>query len=117
MGGYAGGIKYQNGDAGYAMVGDICLEAICGYPPPTAGSALLGDNGWPANSYSLIGQTGAFIHEALHGLDLPHPDGWPEGDQPGWDETLMGHWWNIPNFTGTNGLTQREIEKVLGWMG
>ncbi len=114
MGGYAGGIKYQNGEAGYAMVGDICLEAICEYSTPTAGSTLL--NGWPANSYSLIGQTGAFIHEAPHGLDLPHPDGWPESDQPGWDETLMRHWWNMPNFTGTNGLTQREIEKVLSWI-
>ncbi len=115
MGGYAGGIHYENGTAGYSMVGDVCLEAICEYPEPTTGSALLGDNGWPANSYSLTGQTGAFIHEALHGLDLPHPDGWPEGSQPGWDETLMGHWWNMPNFTNTNGLTQMEVEKVLQW--
>jgi hypothetical protein len=115
MGGYAGGIHYENGISGYSMVGDICLEAICEYPEPTVGSALLGDNGWPANSYSLTGQTGAFIHEALHGLELPHPDGWPEGSQPGWDETLMGHWWNMPNFTNTKGLTQMEVEKVLQW--
>ena len=91
MGGYAGGIGYEDGNAGYAMVGDICLEAICEYPEPTSGSVLLGEDGWPANSYSAIGQTGAFIHEALHRLGLPHPDGWPEGDQPQWDETLMGH--------------------------
>lgn len=115
MGGYAGGIHYQNGEAGYAMVGDICLEAICEYPLPTAGSVLLGDQGWPANSYSRTGQTGAFIHEALHGLDLPHPDGWPENNRPGWDETLMGHWWNMPNFANTSGLTQQEVAKVLRW--
>ena len=113
MGGYAGGIGYQDGNAGYAMVGDICLEAICEYPEPTSGSVLLGGDSWPANSYSATGQTGAFIHEALHGLGLPHPDGWPEGDQPQWDETLMGHWWNMPSFTNTKGLTQREIERVL----
>ena len=117
MGGYAGGIHYDNGVAGYSMVGDICLEAICEYPEPTAGSALLGDNGWPANSYSLTGQTGAFIHEALHGLVLPHPDGWPEENRPEWEETLMGHWWNMPNFENTNGLTQMEVERVMQWMG
>ncbi len=114
MGGYAGGIRYESGNAGYAMVGDICLEAICEYPQPTAGSVLL--SGWPPNSYSLIGQTGAFIHEALHGLDLPHPDGWPEGNQPDWDETLMGNWWNMPNFANPRGLTQREIERVRLWI-
>ena len=107
MGGYAGGIGYQDGNAGYAMVGDVCLEAICQYLEPTSGSVLLGGDGWPANSYSTIGQTGAFIHEALHGLGLPHPDGWPEGDQPQWDETLMGNWWNMPNFSDTKGLTHK----------
>jgi hypothetical protein len=115
MGGYAGGISYRNRDAGFAMVGDICLEAICDYPFPTAGSALLESPPWSANSYSKVGQTGAFIHEALHGLDLPHPDGWPAGEQPNWDETLMGYWWNMPNFTNTGGLTQREAAKVLRW--
>ena len=104
MGGYAGGIGYQGGNAGYAMVGDICLEAICEYPEPTSGSVLLGGDGWPDNSYGLIGQTGAFIHEALHGFGLPHPECWPEGNQPQSDETLMGNWWNMPNFTNTKGL-------------
>ena len=117
MGGFAGGIAYQQDTApGYAMVGDICLEAICEYAEATAGSVLLGQNGWLANSYSLIGQTGAFVHEALHGLGLPHPDGWPEGDQPAWEETIMGHWWNMPNFGSNNGLTQREVDRVLQWL-
>ena len=115
MGGYTGGIGYENGIAGYAMVGDICLEAICGYPAPTAGSALLGADGWPSNSYSLTGQTGAFIHKALHGLGLPHPDGWLERNRPHEDATLMGNWWNMPDFKDTKGLTQMEIEKVLQW--
>jgi len=115
MGGYAGGIRYENGRAGYAMVGDVCLEAVSDHPAPTAGSVLLGDKGWLSNSYSRIGQTGAFIHEALHGLDLPHPDGWPEGNQPDWDATLMGNWWNMPNFTNTAGLTALEIKRVLEW--
>ena len=115
MGGYAGGVGYRDGVAGYAMVGDVCLEAICGYPAPTAGSVLL--DGWPANSYGPVGQKGAFVHEALHGLDLPHPDGWPEGDRPGWEETLMGNWWSMPDFAGTPGLTQREIDRVLDWVG
>jgi hypothetical protein len=115
MGGYAGGIRYEDGKPGFAMVGDICLEAICNFPAPTAGSVLLGDNGWPAKSYSLTAQTGAFIHEALHGLGLPHPDGWSEGDQMRWEETLMGHWWNMPNFANTRGLTPREVERALRW--
>ncbi|MBI4220289.1 MAG: hypothetical protein HY682_09120 [Chloroflexi bacterium] len=114
MGGYAGGIRYEAGQPGYAMVGDICLEAVCEFNGTTAGSHLLSD--WPEKSYRRVAQTGAFIHEALHGLDLPHPDGWPEGQQPGWDETLMGHWWNMPDFVGTRGLTQREIERVLKWL-
>ena len=114
MGGYAGGIRYESGEAGYAMVGDICLEAICEYHEPTAGSTLL--QGWPPNAYARADQTGAFIHEALHGLDLPHPDGWPEDDLPGWGETLMGRWWNMPSFTGTQGLTQREVDRVLLWL-
>ena len=115
MGGYAGGLRYENGNAGSAMVGDVCLEALCEYPVPTAGSVLLGEAGWPTNSYSLTGQTGAVVHEALHGLDLPHPDGWPEGERPDWDETIMGHWWNMPNFGSTGGLTQMEIQRVLRW--
>lgn len=115
MGGYAGGIGYENGNAGYAMVGDICLEAICRYPAPTTGSVLLGADGWPPNSYSLNGQSAAFIHEALHGLGLPHPDGWPEENRPEEDATIMGNWWNMPGFKNTKGLTQMEIEKVLEW--
>ena len=115
MGGYAGGIGYQGGNAGYGMVGDICLEAICEYPEPTSGSVLLCEDGWPTNSYGLCGQTGAFIHEALHGLGLHHPDGSPAENQPQWDETLMGSWWNMPNFTNTKGLTQMEIDRVLEW--
>lgn len=63
----------------------------------------------------MIGQTGAFIHEALHGLDLPHPDGWPEEARPDWDATLMGSWWNMPDFGDSGGLTQVEIERVLLW--
>ena len=113
MGGYAGGFSYQDGNSGYAMVGDICLEAICEYPEPTAGSVLLEQPPWQPHAYSVIGQTGALIHEALHGLGLPHPNEWPDGDQPGEDETIMGHWWNMPNFSNTNGLTQKEIDKVL----
>ena len=115
MEGYAGGLRYEYGNAGSAMVGDVCLEALCEYPEPTAGSVLLGEAGWPTNSYSLKGQTGAIVHEALHGLDLPHPDGWPEGERPDWDETIMGHWWNMPNFGSTGGLTQMEIQRVLRW--
>jgi len=113
MGGYAGGIGYQDGNAGYAMVGDICLEAICEYPEPTAGSVLLEQPPWAPNAFSSLGQTGAFIHEALHGLGLPHPDEWQDGHQPGDDETIMGHWWKMPSFTGTKGLTKQEIDKVL----
>lgn len=115
MGGYAGGTGYQGGNAGYAMVGDIYLEAVCEYPEPTAGSTLLGHEGWPRNSYSLAGQARAFIHEALHGLGLPHPDGWPEGNQSDWDETLMGNWWLYPHFANATGLTQREIARALEW--
>ena len=116
MGGYAGGIPYEPGEPGYAMVGDVCLEALCDYPEPNAGSVLLGENDWPANSYAQTGQTGAFIHEALHGLDLPHPDGWPDGFQPEWDRTIMGNWWSMPNFERSKGLTEIEVEKVMFWV-
>lgn len=116
MGGYAGGIKYERNAAGHSMVGDICLEALAGLPEPNAGSQLLGANGRPAHSYGLEGQRGAFIHEALHGVDLPHPDGWPQGEQPDWDATIMGHWWNMPNYKGTAGLTPIEIQRVQKWL-
>ena len=113
MGGYAGGVGHQDGNPGYAIVGDICVEAICQLLEPTAGSVLLGTDGWPPNSYALDGQTGAFTHEVLHGLGLGHPEDWPEGNRPGADETIMGNWWNMPNFVGTDGLTHREGQKVL----
>ena len=116
MGGYAGGTRYQESTAGYAMVGDVCLEAICGLPEPNAASALLGE-AWSDTSRSAQGQTAAFIHETLHGLDLPHPDGWPADEQPAWGETIMGYWWNMPNFLGTRGLTEREIQRALRWLG
>ena len=117
VGGRTGGISYHDGNAGCVMVGDICLEAICEYPEPTAGSVLLDQPSRRPAAHSLTGQTGALIHCALHGLGLPHPDEWPDGDQPGADETIMGNWWNMPNFHNTKGLTQREIDKVLEGIG
>ncbi|MFQ5874277.1 MAG: hypothetical protein ACE5JL_10815 [Dehalococcoidia bacterium] len=116
MGGFAGGIKYEPGKSGYSMVGDICLEAVCRYPEPNAATTLLSSAVWPDSARSALGQTAAFIHEALHGLDLPHPDGWPEEDQPQRSETIMGDWWNMPDFSPTKGLTDREIQRVLKWL-
>ena len=116
MGGYAGGISYESDRAGYAMVGDICLESVCLYPAPNAAFALLGADVWPDSARSALGQTAAFIHEALHGLDLPHPDGWPEDDRPESGDTIMGHWWNMPNFSPRGGLTNRETERVKKWL-
>lgn len=116
MGGYAGGITYNSSRAGYAMVGDICLEAACRYPAPNAASTLLSADIWPDSARSALGQTAAFIHETLHGLDLPHPDGWPENDRPDSDDTIMGNWWNMPNFSPSGGLTDREIERVKRWL-
>lgn len=113
MGGYASGIGCQDGNSGYAMVGDVCLEAICEYPEPTAGSVLVEQHPGQPNAHSLEGQAGALIHQALHGLGLPHPNEWPDGDQPPEDETIMGQWWNMPNFSNTKGLTDREVDKVL----
>ena len=113
MSGRTGGAAGRDGSAGCAMVGDVCLEAICEYPEPTAGSILLEQPLWHPDAYSLTGQTGALIHAALHGLGLSHPDEWPDVDRPGVDETIMGNWWNMPNFHNTKGLTQREIDKVM----
>ena len=53
MGGYAGGIGYQDGNAGYGMVGDVCLEALCEYQEPTSGSVLLGEAGQQTPTRSL----------------------------------------------------------------
>ena len=115
MGGYAGGIAYSESGPGLAMVGDICLEALCSYPQPNAASALL-DESWPDNARSRNGQTAAFLHELLHGLGLPHPDAWPASQRPNWSDTIMGYWWNMPRFARTKGLTGREIERVLRWL-
>ena len=115
MGGYAGGLSYSESGPGYAMVGDICLEALCSYPDPNAASALL-DESWPDNARSRDGQTAAFLHELLHALGLPHPDAWPPSRRPNWSDTIMGYWWNMPRFARTKGLTGREIEKVLQWL-
>ena len=115
-GGYAGGISWGNNSAGYAIIGDICLEAICSYPLPTAGARLLDLTRFQRPSYDVSGQTGAFIHEALHGLGLLHPDSWPPEQRPGWAETIMGYWWNFPNFPPTNGLSIRENALVQQWI-
>lgn len=115
MGGYAGGISYSEAGPGYAMVGDICLEALCSYPLPNAASALL-DESWPDNARSRDGQTAAFLHELLHALGLPHPDAWSPSQRPNWADTIMGYWWNMPRFARTKGLTGREIERVLQWL-
>ena len=115
MGGYAGGIGYSNSAPGFAMLGDICLEALCSYPLPNSASALL-DESWPDNARSSTGQTAAFLHELLHGLGLFHPDAWPASQRPNWSDTIMGYWWNMPRFARTKGLTGREIERVLQWL-
>ncbi len=115
MGGYAGGIGYSESAPGFAMLGDICLEALCSYPLPNSASALL-DESWPDSARSSVGQTAAFLHELLHGLGLHHPDAWPASQRPNWSDTIMGYWWNMPRFARTKGLTGREIERVLQWL-
>ena len=117
LGGYAGGIGFRPGEAGYAVVGDICIEAVCGYAEPTAGSVLLEGGVWPSSAWSAAGQTGAFVHEALHGFGLPHPDGWPRGRQPPTDETIMNDWWTFPTYARTNGLTNIELDAVREVIG
>ena len=112
LGGYAGGIGFTPDQAGFAVVGDICIEAVCGYAIRTAGSVLLGNGSSPASAWSASGQTGAFVHEALHGLGLPDLDGWPEEGRPPTDATIMSDWWTFPNYAGTDGLTNIELEKV-----
>ncbi len=115
MGGYAGGLSYTQSDAGFAMLGDICIEALCSYSTPNAASALL-DDSWPDNARSRNGQTAALLHELLHALGLSHPDSWPVVQRPNWSDTIMGYWWNMPRFARTKGLTGREIERVLKWL-
>ena len=115
MGGYAGGLPYTESGSGYAMLGDICIEALCSYPAPNAASALL-DDSWPDNARSRDGQTAALLHELLHALGLHHPDAWPPAQRPNWSDTIMGYWWNMPHFARTKGLTGREIERVLNWL-
>lgn len=117
LGGYAGGIGFDNGNAGFAVVGDVCIEAVCGYPEPTSGSTVLGEGPWPASAWSVAGQTGAFVHEALHGLGLPHPDGWPAGRQPANDRTIMNDWWTFPNYVQSEGLTNIELDTVREAIG
>ena len=115
MGGYAGGLSYTESGSGYAMLGDICIEALCSYPTPNAASALL-DDSWPDNARSRNGQSAALLHELLHALGLRHPDSWPAAHRPNWSDTIMGYWWNMPRFARTKGLTGREIERVLKWL-
>ena len=114
-GGICGRDRVFGVGAGLAMLGDICLEALCSYPLPNSASALL-DESWPDNARSSVGQTAAFLHELLHGLGLHHPDAWPASQRPNWSDTIMGYWWNMPRFARTKGLTGREIERVLQWL-
>lgn len=117
LGGYAGGIGYANGNAGFAAVGDVCIEAVCEYPEPSAGSSVLGGGPWPGSAWSADGQTGAFIHEALHGFGLPHPDGWPAGRRPANERTIMGDWWTFPDYVRSNGLTNVELDALREAIG
>ena len=117
LGGYAGGIGFQPGAPGYAVVGDICIEAVCGYTEPTAGSVLLGGGPWPSTAWSASGQTGAFVHEALHGFGLPHPDGWRADRRPAPDRTIMNDWWRFPTYARSNGLTNIEMDAVREAIG
>ena len=117
LGGYAGGIGFEPGNAGFAVVGDVCIEAVCGYPEPTSGSTVLGGGPWPASAWSLAGQTGALVHEVLHGFGLPHPDGWPEGRQPSNERTIMNDWWTFPNYVQSDGLTNIELDALREAIG
>ena len=117
LGGYAGGIGFRPGEAGFAVVGDICIEAVCGYAEPTSGSVLLGSGPWPASAWSAAGQTGAFVHEALHGFGLPHPDGWRADRQPAPDRTIMNDWWRFPTYERSDGLTNIELDAVREAIG
>jgi hypothetical protein len=115
LGGFAGGISWNQGAPGQAAVGDVCLEAICEHHSPTAGSSLLGRN-FHADSYGTHGQTGAFIHEVLHALGLQHIEAWQEEVRPAPDETIMHSWWNYPRFAPAHGLTAQEKAIIQQWI-
>lgn len=90
-GGWAGGRSFSNGDGGWAILGDWCIDSI-------QGTLNDGQYWWSGPRK----QTGAAAHELGHGFGLPHPDAYG-GD---WARTIMGHWFDYETPALLSGLDQ-----------
>jgi len=89
-GGFAGGAQwYPNAGGGMCMLGDWCLDSLAERVPTQWWDWWTGKDR----------QTGAAIHEFGHTIGLPHPDAVnPSSGQQDYPYTVMGAWWDWPNF-------------------
>jgi Metallo-peptidase family M12B Reprolysin-like len=82
-GGWAGGRELGNGDGGWAILGDFCIDSLQGVIPE-------GAYWWSGREL----QMGAAAHELGHTFGLPHPDAY----NGVWETTVMGNWWGFPDL-------------------
>ena len=89
-GGFAGGAQWhRDNGGGMCLLGDWCLDSMAGRVP------LEWWDWWTG----VDKQVSAAWHETGHTLGLPHPDALnPVTGQQDYPYTIMGSWWDWPNF-------------------
>jgi len=106
-GGFAGGAQFHNTTGGGAcMLGDWALDSLADRVPPENWSWWTGDNR----------QKGATAHEMGHTLGLPHPDTPnPVTDEQDYPYTLMGDWWQWPDYPENPADKTWPLTGLHGW--
>lgn len=89
-GGFAGGAQwFSSSGGGMCILGDWCLDSLAERVPQSDWSWWTGKDK----------QTAAAGHEMGHCIGLPHPDTLnPVTKQEDWAYTLMGWWWDWPDY-------------------
>ncbi len=106
-GGFAGGAQwFGSAGGGMCMLGDFALDSFSERVPPE----------WVTWWTGVDRQTGATAHEMGHTLGLPHPDiANPDSGQEDWEYTVMGAWWNWPDFATNPADPLWPLHGLHGW--
>ncbi|MCP4251313.1 MAG: hypothetical protein GY778_30120 [bacterium] len=106
-GGFAGGAQwFSSVGGGMCMLGDWCIDSLAERVPPEDWSWWTGRDK----------QTAATGHEMGHTIGLPHPDAPnPQTGVEDWAYTLMGWWWDWPNYPANPADPSWPLTGLHGW--
>lgn len=98
-GGWAGSRELSNGNGGWSIVGDWCIDSL-------NNDLVEGQYGWQSGRRP---QLGALAHEIGHAFGFDHPDAY---GQP-FNVSVMGNWWDYPTIGFSDEDRRRAMDEKV----